>query len=100
MHFDYEDVLIIQVHGSKRWRLWAPDPAVGQMELPARNDHRTVPGKSTVPTQAPTGIEMQRGDVLYIPRGYPHMAETTGGNSSVHFTMTVMSQEFTWEVGS
>ena len=40
---------------------------------------------------------MQRGDVLYIPRGFPHMAETTGGNSSVHFTMTVMSQEFTWE---
>ena len=56
-----------------------------------------VQSKSAVPTTRPHGIEMQRGDVLYIPRGFPHMAETTGGNSSVHFTMTVMSQEFTWE---
>ena len=56
-----------------------------------------VQSKSAVPTTLPHGIEMQRGDVLYIPRGFPHMAETTGGNSSVHFTMTVMSQEFTWE---
>ena len=54
-----------------------------------------VQSKSAVPTTRPHGIEMQRGDVLYIPRGFPHMAETTGGNSSVHFTMTVMSQEFT-----
>ena len=60
VHYDYEDVFILQVHGSKRWRVWAPDPGVDQMELPSRNNHRTLPSKSKVPTTVPFGIEMQR----------------------------------------
>ena len=49
VHFDYEDVIIIQVHGSKRWRLWEPDRKVGQLQLPLRSDQRTLPVRSLTP---------------------------------------------------
>ena len=49
VHFDYEDVIIIQVHGSKRWRLWEPDPKAGQLQLPLRSDQRTLPVRSLAP---------------------------------------------------
>lgn len=53
-HFDYEDVFIVQVQGVKRWRVWEPDPAVGQ-ELLALNDERSrqSKAKSAVPTTSP-----------------------------------------------
>jgi hypothetical protein len=51
-HFDYEDVFIVQVAGVKRWRVWEPDPDVGQDRLPL-NDKRTRASKSAVPTTAP-----------------------------------------------
>ena len=53
-HFDYEDVFIVQVQGIKRWRVWEPDPAVGQ-EFLALNDERSrqSKAKSAVPTTAP-----------------------------------------------
>eukprot|EP01046_Picozoa_sp_COSAG06_P066511 COSAG06_NODE_16816_length_978_cov_1009.078498_1_plen_108_part_10 len=37
------------------------------------------------------------GDVLYIPRGWPHVAEAEGGAPSTHMTMTLHAQDFTWE---
>ena len=30
-HYDFEDVFIVQVQGSKRWRVWEPDAAVAQV---------------------------------------------------------------------
>ena len=35
--------------------------------------------------------------MLYIPRGWPHVAETEGTNPSIHMTMTLHVQDFTWE---
>jgi len=76
-HYDFEDVLILQLNGTKRWRVWEPDLIVGQQWLPIK-DPRTeiMRSKDYVPSTEPLGVEMQRGDVLYIPRGFPHMAET------------------------
>ena len=37
------------------------------------------------------------GDVLYIPRGWPHVAEAEGSSPSLHMTMTLHVQDFTWE---
>ena len=95
-HFDYEDVFIIQVNGRKKWRVWEPDEAVGQQRLPL-NDARSKPGKSAVPTTEPKAVLLEPGDVLYIPRGWPHVAETEGESPSIHITMTLHVQDFTWE---
>ena len=96
-HFDFEDVFIVQVHGTKRWRVWEPDPAVSQGALPL-NDAHTLPSKSAVPTTRPNATVLRPGDVLYIPRGWPHVAEAEGGEApSIHMTMTLHVQDFTWE---
>ena len=121
-HFDYEDVFIVQVQGVKRWRVWEPDAAVGQERLPL-NEKRSRPTKSAVPTTTPQAVVLNpgagaprfkswtidspedltlqmavgAGDVLYIPRGWPHVAETEGTAPSIHMTMTLHVQDFTWE---
>ena len=87
----------MQVHGTKRWRVWEPDPAVSQGSLPL-NDAHTLPSKSAVPTTRPNATVLRPGDVLYIPRGWPHVAEAEGGDApSIHMTMTLHTQDFTWE---
>lgn len=37
------------------------------------------------------------GDVLYIPRGWSHVAEAEGSSPSLHMTITLHVQDFTWE---
>ena len=115
-HYDFEDVFIVQVHGIKRWRVWTPDAMVGQHVLPIKDPRTEVlRAKDLVPSTEPRAVELRAGDVLYIPRGFPHMAETYHtsdvsseqighsyeGNSdsegSLHLTVTLMDQEHTWE---
>jgi hypothetical protein len=55
--------------------VWEPDPAVGQPALPLE-DQRTRPARDLVPTRPPRAVLMEAGDVLYMPRGFAHMAET------------------------
>ena len=64
-HFDMEDVFILQTAGSKRWRVWAPDPAVAMAPLPV-SDPRTdyLRGKDYVPSLRPRSVEMLAGDLL------------------------------------
>ena len=64
-HFDMEDVFILQTAGSKRWRVWAPDPAVAMTPLPV-SDPRTdyLRSKDYVPSLRPRSVEMLAGDLL------------------------------------
>lgn len=68
VHEDTHDVFVIQTHGSKAWRVYDSGAPVLEREL--------VPG-----------------DVLYIPRGFPHDAEALEG-VSVHITVGILSS--TW----
>jgi len=85
-HHDTHDVLVLQLHGSKRWRLYetpVPDAVNG---YPKRKRHPS-PG-------APTHeLELAPGDCLYLPRGVPHRAEGTDV-ASLHLTVGVRSP--TW----
>lgn len=91
IHFDYHDVIVVQLAGSKRWRVWEPIE------------------RSLRPTRHGPGVPMPQldelgeplfervvgpGDCLAIPRGFPHAAETVD-DGSVHLTIGIMS--FTWE---
>jgi hypothetical protein len=79
-HFDDHNVLVLQVHGSKRWFLHGQP-----YRYPLVNDRFPHP-KDPGPVEAE--ILMEPGDLLFVPRGDVHWAEVAGP-SSLHLTLTV-----------
>ncbi len=81
-HADDHDVFIAQVHGSKEWRLASPTE-----ELPLAVTNMTSSKNKPVVSDLGTFL-LEQGDVLYIPRGFPHEAMTTS-SSSAHLTIGI-----------
>jgi lysine-specific demethylase/histidyl-hydroxylase NO66 len=80
-HYDEHDVLILQIQGSKVWHVY--DGA----DVSLHDMHRRAPvDAAELPT--PTNLCLQVGDVLYLPRGRVHAAETTS-EPSVHLTVGI-----------
>ena len=85
-HYDTHDVFILQVHGSKRWKIYKPG-----IELPTK---RQPHGKADqAPTPMLRELELEAGDLIYLPRGYPHEAATSA-TESVHITIGLLP--YTW----
>ncbi len=79
VHFDDHDVFVLQIEGSKRWRIFE-----GARDLPLRGDNA-----HSGPIQAGellSTYDLQPGDLLYLPRGIAHDATTLEG-SSLHLTL-------------
>ncbi len=85
-HYDTHDVLVLQITGRKRWLIDEPT-----MRLP----HRTQTFKPEGYTPGPRlmEVELQPGDLLYLPRGYGH-STTTGDSHSAHVTIGI--DVYTW----
>ena len=64
LHEDPHDVFAVQCHGTKRWVVHPPDRAT------------------------PWDLELRPGDVLYLPAGIRHAAQTLG-EPSLHLTLGV-----------
>lgn len=79
VHHDTHDVLVLQVSGRKRWRVYEP-----VLELPVK-DQRWNAGLGD-PGTATMDFELAPGDTLYLPRGWPHEAETSASDS-LHLTI-------------
>jgi lysine-specific demethylase/histidyl-hydroxylase NO66 len=79
IHHDTHDVFVLQVAGTKRWRIYEPRfelPLNGQRWSPALGD----PG-------APVDeLTLQPGDTVYLPRGWPHEA-VAQDDDSLHLTI-------------
>ena len=79
-HYDNHDVFILQVMGSKNWRIFDAPVA-----LPGKRQS-FVPG-TTYPLEAPQlEVTLTPGDSIYIPRGVLHDA-STDGTTSAHITL-------------
>jgi hypothetical protein len=81
LHWDTHGLVVVQLSGAKKWDLFAPVHArpirgqtMGQVVAPEVD--------MASPTQT---VELQAGDVLYLPRGWGHRVITTG-EESVHIT--------------
>ncbi|MEU5190411.1 cupin domain-containing protein [Streptomyces klenkii] len=78
LHWDDHDVVVVQVHGSKRWRLYGSTreaPTFRDVESPER------------PKGGPVAdIVLAPGDVLYLPRGWWHAVTADQGTESLHLT--------------
>jgi hypothetical protein len=83
-HFDGHDVLVLQVSGSKRWRIWDgqpfPDPTP-----------RTPWDNRYEPDGEPAEVVLRPGDALYVPRGVVHEAMVQAdGAPSLHVTVGLL----------
>jgi hypothetical protein len=78
-HWDNHDVFILQVVGSKHWKI--------------DKNRRTYPSKSEVIRDEERELRgdqhsflLEQGDIVYIPRGFVHAAEC-GTEPSLHITL-------------
>jgi ribosomal protein L16 Arg81 hydroxylase len=85
-HYDTHEVFVLQISGSKRWRIFEP---------PVKLPHRTQPFSPVGYVLPPPilEVELAQGDLLYLPRGYVHAAHTSRGHSA-HVTIGVTV--YTW----
>jgi ribosomal protein L16 Arg81 hydroxylase len=71
-HYDPQDLVILQLEGSKRWLIHGPPVAFPVGGMPAQ----------TPPGNAPLFDETLRpGDLLFMPAGYWHHCENGPGRS-------------------
>ena len=82
-HYDDHDVLILQIQGSKTWHIYEG------VDVPPREIQREkdkAVGIEDLPS--PIDLQLEAGDVLYLPRGKVHEAETKS-EPSIHLTVGV-----------
>ena len=94
-HSDDQDVFVVQTHGRKQWRVWPPIVA-----LPYSDEMVGKRGAAPLNADDELGapllsVELQPGDVLYIPRGFVHDAFSVGDAPSLHVTLTVPTHDLT-----
>lgn len=86
VHHDTHDVLVLQVAGEKRWKLYDP-----LLELPLKHQrYSSALGDSGSATD---DLVLRAGDTLYLPRGWLHEAETSH-TDSLHLTIGIAAH--TW----
>jgi len=78
LHWDAHEVMVLQLHGKKRWQIFAPT-----------QDHPLDIGVPPKPTGPPDwdGL-LNSGDVLYLPRGWWHIAHPVD-EPSLHLTFGI-----------
>jgi hypothetical protein len=79
VHHDTHDVFVLQVSGTKRWRVYEP-----VVELPLAHQ-RWSPSLGD-PGPPYLDLTLRPGDTLYLPRGWPHEAVTDRADS-LHVTV-------------
>ena len=85
-HYDQHDVFILQIHGTKTWRLYGtPRAAAGGTPF-ERGRHE--------PGAVSAEYTLQPGDCLYIPRGLMHEAANEGSEPSLHLTIGVLPKRW------
>ncbi len=74
VHYDPEDLVILQVEGTKRWQIFGP---------PVSNPVRRMPKQSPPETEPFFDEVLVPGDLLFVPGGNWHHCES-GLSTSVH----------------
>jgi len=82
LHFDYKDVLAIQTHGTKHWKIYNKEKAytnetIDKQKKPDINNKKEF-----------IDITTEEGDLLFIPKGTWHYAFTEK-NSSIHLALSL-----------
>lgn len=81
IHYDDHCTFIVQLSGAKLWEIFPPP-----MSLPLNRCAAPIDRQSL--GEPASKITVRQGDVLYIPRGFPHVARTDR-ESSLHVTLSL-----------
>lgn len=84
-HFDNHDVFVLQVHGSKIWKVYD-----SPVYLPTETFEKSMLPENMIPQ---IEVELKQGDTLYIPRGFVHEADTAN-EVSLHITLGLLSYKW------
>ena len=87
-HWDTHCVLVLQISGSKVWKIYDGGPA-----LPLRGQHFEKGVHSAAVGPVTEEFELKAGDVAYVPRGVIHSAHSTD-QASLHITVGLLN--YTW----
>lgn len=83
-HFDDIEAFVLQIEGSKHWRVYAPRSP--QEQLPRVSSANFSQDEIGEPLLS---VKLEPGDMLYFPRGFIHQAETVEGKHSLHITVSM-----------
>nr|WP_184223742.1 cupin domain-containing protein [Granulicella aggregans] len=97
-HYDTHDVFVLQLFGKKVWRLYDPPVEAPLEHLPLQRREGIREMKSLRLRNSQDARDtctlteefaMTPGDMLYLPRGFWHEAESEPGKISCHLTVGV-----------
>ncbi len=85
-HYDTHDVFVLQIAGTKHWRIYGSPIPLPDRSMPSASA-RVQPGEPL------HELDLQPGDLIYMPRGYIHEG-LTSETESLHITVGIPT--FTW----
>lgn len=78
LHHDRHNVLVLQIAGQKQWEIYDPTVETPKLDSERRNE-TDEDGREQIPPLM--AIVLQPGELLYIPKGFPHKAAPLGERS-------------------
>lgn len=103
-HYDTHDVIVLQISGQKNWHLYEPQGLLPLEHLPMLQHETSADMKSNRLREKRNDVgdgaltddfNLNPGDLLYLPRGFPHEAHTAGDGVSCHLTVGVSPITYT-----
>jgi hypothetical protein len=85
IHHDTNDVFVLQISGAKHWALYQP---IVELPLTDQGSYEALEPNSVADT-----FILNKGDLLYIPRGFLHLVNSMD-QPSLHISLC--SQAYTW----
>jgi len=92
-HSDDRDVLLLQVWGSKDWKVYGAPIILPYTDEQVGKEGRRLTAKEMGALSLDCCLA--QGDVLYIPRGFVHEARAQAAGS-LHLTVAIPTQDLTW----
>ena len=94
-HYDDVDVFIMQIEGKKRWFVYEPADDASFPALPLESSLDFLKSDLARLNQV-HDVVLDPGDMLYLPRGFIHYAESLPDDDSLHITISMGSNKMTW----
>eukprot|EP01084_Bolivina_argentea_P291070 500196_1 len=99
IHTDRQDTFIIQISGHKQWKIWKPKIKLAYFRQQRGKDddeYYSPPNDLGIQwNDTLIDVILNPGDILYVPRAFPHQVEIKNGNVnevSIHLTVGIETE--------